>query len=162
MHYFTLLGLDCKPVQHHWSNLYYIFFLLMHIFRHIYVSLCTHTYSVYTSAHACLFVGCLTYFGTCLLRQVYMLPHWDRSCRSNFLSYPVIACWHRANQSRRWCFNARHLAGVATGISIFNTFRTANETFSFWAWRRQRPRTRNSRSRLVLLFLRSVCWSNCP
>ena len=29
-----------------------------------------------------------------------------------------------------------------------NTFRTANETLSFWAWHRQRPQTRNSRSRL--------------
>ena len=24
-----------------------------------------------------------------LFRQVYMLPHWDRSCRSNFISHPV-------------------------------------------------------------------------
>ena len=44
---------------------------------------------------------------------------------------------------------------------LFNTFHTANETFSFWAWRRQRPQTRNSCSRPVLSFLRSVCWSNC-
>ena len=27
--------------------------------------------------------------GTDLLRQSYVLPHWDRSCRSNFLPHPV-------------------------------------------------------------------------
>ena len=27
--------------------------------------------------------------GTDLLRQIYVLPHWDRSCRSNFPSHPV-------------------------------------------------------------------------
>ena len=45
----------------------------------------------------CLFVGCLlnvpaTYeciSGTDLLRQFYVLPHWDRSSRSNFPSHPV-------------------------------------------------------------------------
>ena len=28
-----------------------------------------------------------------------MLSHWDRSCRSNFLSHPVSVCEHWANQS---------------------------------------------------------------
>ena len=46
--------------------------------------------------------------------------------------------------------------------SSLNTFRTTNKTFSFSAWHRQRPQTRNSRSRPVLSFLCSVCWSNCP
>ena len=44
----------------------------------------------------------------------------------------------------------------------FNTFRTANENFSIWARCRQRPQTRNSCSRPVLSFPRSVCGSNCP
>ena len=35
--------------------------------------------------------------GTDLLRQFYVLPHWDRSCRSNFPSYPVTVYWHWAN-----------------------------------------------------------------
>ena len=43
--------------------------------------------------------------GTDLLRQFYMLPHWDGSCRSNFLSYQVKAHWHWANQC--WPYNAR-------------------------------------------------------
>ena len=38
--------------------------------------------------------------GTVLLGQLYVLPHWDRSCRSNSLS-------HRVNQSLRWSYNAR-------------------------------------------------------
>ena len=49
--------------------------------------------------------------GTDLLRQFYVLPHWDRSCRSNLPSHPVTVYWHRANQSQRWPYNARRLAG---------------------------------------------------
>ena len=36
--------------------------------------------------------------GTDLLRQLYMLPHWDRSCTSNFLSYPVMVYWQTPGQ----------------------------------------------------------------
>ena len=43
---------------------------------------------------------------------------------------------------------------------LINSFRTADETFSFLAWCRQRPQTKNFRSRRVLSFLCSVCWSN--
>ena len=43
--------------------------------------------------------------------QFYVLPHWDRSCRSNFLSHPVTVYWHQADQSQRWPYNARRLAG---------------------------------------------------
>ena len=49
--------------------------------------------------------------GTDLHRQFYMLPHWDRSCRSNFPSHPVTVYWHWADQSQRWPYNARRLAG---------------------------------------------------
>ena len=49
--------------------------------------------------------------GTDLLRQFYVLPHWDRSCRSNFLPHPVTVYWHRANQSQRRPYNASRLAG---------------------------------------------------
>ena len=49
--------------------------------------------------------------GTDLLRQFYVLPHWDRSCRSNFPSHPVTVYWHRADQSQCWPYNARRLAG---------------------------------------------------
>ena len=40
--------------------------------------------------------------GTDLLRQFYVLPHWDRSCRPNFPSHPVTVYWHRADQSQHW------------------------------------------------------------
>ena len=67
----------------------------------------------------CLFVGwllnvpatCECISGTDLLRQFYVLPHWDRSCRSNFPPHPVIVYWHQADQSQHWPFNARHRAG---------------------------------------------------
>ena len=49
--------------------------------------------------------------GTVLLTQFYALPHWDRSCRSNFPSHPVTVYWHGANQSQHWPYNARCLAG---------------------------------------------------
>ena len=49
--------------------------------------------------------------GTDLLRQFYVLPHWDRSCRSNVLPHPVTVYWHRADQSQHWPYNARRLAG---------------------------------------------------
>ena len=33
-----------------------------------------------------------------LFRQLYMLPHNNRNCRSNLLSHPVMVYWHPANQ----------------------------------------------------------------
>ena len=53
------------------------------------------------------FVDCLTsqqhgsVFWVCIMcKQLYVLPHRDRSCRSNLLSRPVTANRHRANQSK--------------------------------------------------------------
>ena len=40
--------------------------------------------------------------GTDLHGQFYMLPHWDRSRRSNFPSHPVTVYWHRTKQSQCW------------------------------------------------------------
>ena len=51
--------------------------------------------------------------GMDLLRQFNMLPHWDKSYRSNFLPHPVTVYWHWANQSQHWPCNARCLAGQA-------------------------------------------------
>ena len=83
------------------------------------VPICRHCRKVGKVGFVCLLLACLLnvpttlqcFSGTDLLRQYYMLPHWDRSCRSNFLSLPVTVHWHRANQSQRWPYNARHLAG---------------------------------------------------
>ena len=49
--------------------------------------------------------------GTDLLWQFYLLPHWDRSCSPNCPSHQVTVYWHRADQSQRWPYNARRLAG---------------------------------------------------
>ena len=43
------------------------------------------------------------------LRQWYILPHWDKSCRSHLQSHPVPVYWHHANQSLNWPFKARGL-----------------------------------------------------
>ena len=64
----------------------------------------------------CLFVGCSisqqhANSGTDLPRQFYVLPHWDRSCRSNFLLHPVTVYWYRSNQSQCRPCNARRLTG---------------------------------------------------
>ena len=55
--------------------------------------------------------ACSCISGTDLLRQFYVLPHWDRSCKPNFPSHPVTVFWHRADQSQCWPYNARRLAG---------------------------------------------------
>ena len=54
---------------------------------------------------------CKCILGMDLLRQLYVLPHWDRSCRPNFPSHPVTVYWHQANQSQHWPYNTRRLAG---------------------------------------------------
>ena len=55
---------------------------------------------------------CKCISGTDPLRQLYVLPHWDRSCRTNFPSHPVTVYWHWADQSQHWPYNARCLAGI--------------------------------------------------
>ena len=66
----------------------------------------------------CLSVGCFTSQqhasvsqGRICTDNFYMLPHWERSCRSNFLPHPVTVYRHPADQSQRWPYNARRLAG---------------------------------------------------
>ena len=54
---------------------------------------------------------CQCISGTDLLSQFDVLPHWDRRCRPSFLPHPVTVYWYRADQSQRWPYNARHLAG---------------------------------------------------
>ena len=55
---------------------------------------------------------CQCISGTDLLRQFFVLPHSDKSCRSNFPSHPVTVYWHRANQSQHWPYYTRRLAGL--------------------------------------------------
>ena len=73
--------------------------------------------AVFDSSGCCLCASCLTSQQHASVSQgriysdnFYMLPHWDRSCRSNFPSHPVTVYWHRANQSQHWPYNARRLA----------------------------------------------------
>ena len=61
---------------------------------------------------------CIT--GRDLLRRFYVLPHWDRSCRSNFPSHPVTVYWHQANQSQHWPYNTRRLAGYPLKRQFFS------------------------------------------
>ena len=83
------------------------------------VHCCIQHKDVRVQGKVCLFVCCLLNVpascecisGTDLHRQFYVLPHWDRSCRSNFPSHPVTVYWHRADQSQRWPYNARRLGG---------------------------------------------------
>ena len=65
----------------------------------------------------CWLVGCLTSQQHAsesqgrICTEFYVLPHWDRSCRSSFLPHPVTVYWHPADQSQRWPYDARRLAG---------------------------------------------------
>ena len=72
--------------------------------------------------------------GTDLLRQFYVLPHRDRSCRPNFPSHPVTIYWHRADRSQHWPYNARRLAGLPLECS-------------FWVTGMTRPREKSRRRR---------------
>ena len=58
---------------------------------------------------------CQCFSGTDLLRQLYVLPHWDRNCRPNFPSHPVIVFWHN------WPHSGSRLARAATGVSVFKS-----------------------------------------
>ena len=66
--------------------------------------------------HLSLLIGCIKsqhhakrIRGEVLQRQFNVLPHWDRSCRSNLPSHPVTVYWHWVNQSQRWLHYTRHL-----------------------------------------------------
>ena len=50
--------------------------------------------------------ACWCISGTDLLRQLYVLPHWDKNCRPNFLPHPVTVYWHWADQSQCWPYIA--------------------------------------------------------
>ena len=63
---------------------------------------------------------CKCISGSDQLRQFYVLPHWDISCRSNFPSHPATVYWHQANQSQHW--PRRQTPGrVATGVPMFKS-----------------------------------------
>ena len=63
---------------------------------------------------------CLCISWTDLPRQLYVLPHWGRSCRSNFLSDPITVFWHRANQFQHWPYNIRCLTGSPLEYRFLN------------------------------------------
>ena len=81
--------------------------------RALWVSFAQHEATCHGWAGECIFTSlwlfvcwllnvpatCKCISGTDLLRQFYVLPHWDRSCRSNFPSRPVTVYWHWADQS---------------------------------------------------------------
>ena len=116
-----------SPTTFRSSNWSYILYLPLcasniHLLSFIQAMCPSHmkgTLLIYLLRHVCLFVGwllnvpatCECISGTDLLRQFYVLPHRDRSCRSNFPSHPVTVYWHQADQSQRWPYNARRLAG---------------------------------------------------
>ena len=62
----------------------------------------------------------LVYLGDGSERQLYVQPHWNGNWGSNMLSHPVTVCWHRANQSQPWHYNARRLAGMPLEFQFSN------------------------------------------
>ena len=69
----------------------------------------------------CLFVTCLTckcISGTGLHRQLYVLPHWDRSCRSNFLPHSALTPRRPVPALTLKC---QAPGRVATGVPMFKS-----------------------------------------
>ena len=56
-----------------------------------------------------------------LHRQLYVLPCWDRSCRSNSLPHPVTVYWHRADQVPALTLQHQVPSRVATGVPILKS-----------------------------------------
>ena len=56
-----------------------------------------------------------------LLRQFYLLPHWDRSCRSTFPSQPAAVHWHQTDQYQRWRYYCQSPGRVVTRMPIFKS-----------------------------------------
>ena len=63
---------------------------------------------------------CQCISGMDLLRQVHMLPHWERSSRPNFLSRTLTVYWHQAKLPQLWPYNARCLAGEPLEYPFLN------------------------------------------
>ena len=64
---------------------------------------------------------CKCISGTDLLRQSYVLPHWDRSYRSHFPPHPVTVYWHRARPVPVLAVYRQVPGRVATGVSILKS-----------------------------------------
>ena len=69
---------------------------------------------------------CYSISETDLLRQLYVLPHWDRSSRPNFPSHTITVCWHRANQSQRQPYNVRRLTGLCLLVACLTSQKHAS------------------------------------
>ena len=75
--------------------------------------------SVHCTANCCTAVvnWLLNILVTCLctsatdLRQIFPLPHWEISCRSNLLSHSVTEYWHSANQLKYRPHDTRRQSG---------------------------------------------------
>ena len=104
------------------SGFFYTLYYKQKRHRRVYLTPCSSKWLspilICTNAHGVVICWLLNVPATCecisgmdLLRQFYVLPHWDRSCRSNILPHPLPVYWHQANRSQRWPYNARRLAG---------------------------------------------------
>ena len=82
---------------------------------------------------------------TCLVGLVDIYYLFLSTVSQVWLSFQIHCSWACAAQwHTKHSVHISMICRVATGYRL-NSFRTADETFSFWAWRRQRPQTRNSR-----------------
>ena len=72
---------------------------------------------------------CWCSWGTDLFRQLHMLPHWDRSCRSSFPPHPVTIYGHLANQPQFGTYSPRCLAGQPLECQFLSHW-------CDWTWRK--------------------------
>ena len=91
-------------------------------------------------------------------QTIYVLPHWDRSCRSNFLPHPVTLYWQRADQSECWscaCQDSHRSANFqVTGLSRPRTIPTAQTGINPLIVRSRGGRLNHSANETVCLTFR--------
>ena len=86
---------------------------------------------------------CQCISGMDLLRQFYVLPNWDKSCRSNFLPHPVTVYWHRANQSQYWPYNVRQRSHWSANCHWYDST-PKNPHTACWNWTPDLPLLRQT------------------
>ena len=68
-----------------------------------------------------IFIIIIRISGTDLLQEFYVLPHWDRNWRENFLSHPVTVYWHWAGQSQCRPCKGQASGRVVSGVPMFKS-----------------------------------------
>ena len=92
--------------------------------------------------------------GTDLLWELFILPHSNISCRSNWQSHLVTVCWHRNSPSRCWPYNS----GTAPRVPVCKSLVWLNPKTNKKTHRKSKDRTQVCRSQGGHLTTRPKRW----